>query len=490
MHYDVNPRQPLLEFLTEKELDEIHYATLEVLERVGANVYHPEARELLYSAGARIENDLRVRIPPHLVEKALQLAPKRVTLSNRLGERTIFLEGAKLCFGTGSDLPNTIDHETGQRRKSLLKDVENGALVCDYLDNIDFIMCDALPSDIHPIMQELYEFYAMMKNSVKPMFLTVSSGRRDMMEYMYEMAVAVAGSREKLEANPFFAIYAEPTAPLRHAKDCLEVLLFCSEHRIPITYPAVIFSGANAPVTMAGVVTMANAATLAGLVIHQLKNPGAPYIYGGGGSTCLDMKHAIMAYGAPEFRVATTIEAQLSRRYGLSTWNTGGVTDSKTVDEQAAIEGTSSLLMSALGGGNIIHDVGYLESGLTGSLTFLVMMDEAIALVKRILRSYRVDRETLAVDLIAEVGPDGSFLTKPHTLQHFKQEFWSPRLIDRSNYERWVKQGSLTLQARAQAKVRKILSSHQPVPLPEETLKELERIMHSAERNVLPKVKG
>ena len=489
MHYDVNPRQPLLEFLTEKELDEIHYATLEVLERVGANVHHPEARELLYSAGARIENDLRVRIPPHLVEKALQLAPKRVTLSNRLGERTIFLEGAKLCFGTGSDLPNTIDHETGQRRKSLLKDVENGALVCDYLDNIDFMMSYAIPSDIHPIMQELYDFYAMMKNSVKPMFLVLPSGRRDMLEYVYEMAVAVAGSREKLEANPFFAVYAEPARALKHGEG-LESVLFCSEHRIPITYPPMIFAGANAPVTMAGAVTMCNAATLAGLVIHQLKNPGAPFIYGGGLVSCLDMKHAIWSYGAPEFTVAGAIMAQLSRRYGLSTWSTGGVTDSKTIDEQAAIEGTNSLLMSALGGGNVIHDVGYLESGMAGSLTFLVMMDEAIALVKRILRSYRVDRETLAVDLIAEVGPDGSFLTKPHTLQHFKQEFWSPRLIDRSNYERWVKQGSLTLQARAQAKVRKILSSHQPVPLPEETLKELERIMHSAEKNVLPKVKG
>jgi len=256
MYYDVNTSSPLLEFLSEEELDEIHYATLEILERVGANVHHPEARELLHSAGAQVENDLRVRIPSHLVEKALQLAPKRVTLANRLGERTIFLEGAKVYFGTGSDLVFTIDHETGERRKSILQDVENAALVCDYLDNIDFIMCFGIPSDIHPILQELHEFYAMMKGSAKTLFLTASSGRRDMLEYMYEMAIAVDGSPENLKLNPFFAVYAEPAGPLIHGKDGSELLLFCAEHSIPIVYPAMVFAGSNAPVTMAGALAL------------------------------------------------------------------------------------------------------------------------------------------------------------------------------------------------------------------------------------------
>jgi len=487
MNYDVNPSRPLLEFLSNKELDEIHYASLEILERVGAEVHHSEARKLLYSAGATVEDNLRVRIPSYLVEKALQLAPKRVTLTNRLGERVIFLEGSKIYFGPGSDLVYTIDHETLEHRKSVIKDVENAALVCDYLSNIDFIMCYGLPSDIHPIMQELHEFYAMMKGSIKPMFITVSSGRRDMLEYIYEMAVAVAGSSESLKSNRFFAIYAEPSGPFQHGSDGLELLLFCAEHRIPVSYPVAVFAGANAPVTMAGALAVCNAATLVGLVVSQLKNPGTPFIHGG--AVCsLDMKHSTWPYGAPEWHVAAAILSQLARRYGLSTWDVAGSTDSKVVDEQAAIEGTASLLTAALSGGNIIHDVGFLESGLSGSLPFLVMMDETIALVKRTLRKNRVDRETLAVDLIAEVGTGGDFLTKPHTLQHFKQELWYPRLMDRSNYERWVKGGSLTLQARAKAEVKKILSSHEPVPLPDEVQKELERIIHSAEKNVLPRV--
>jgi trimethylamine--corrinoid protein Co-methyltransferase len=489
MHYDVNPRRPLLEFWSNKELDEIHYASLEILERVGANIYHEKARELLHSAGAGVEDDLRVRIPSYLVEKALQLAPKRIILSNRLGERTIFLEDAKIYFGTGGDLVNTIDHETGERRKSVSRDVENAALVGDYLSNIDFIMGYGLPSDVHPIMQELYEFYAMMKGSVKPMFLNMS-GRRDMLEYMYEMAIVVAGSPENLQTNPFFAVNAEPVAPLKHIKDGLEPLLFCSERRIPVVYPAAIYGGANAPVTMAGALALGNAETLVGLVVTQLNNPGAPFIYGGGGCCPLDMKHSLWPWGAPEWHIASAIYSQLSRRYGLSTWDTAGTTDSKTVDEQASIEGAYSLLMAALGGGNIIHDVGFLEGGLTGSLNFLVMMDEVVTLVKRILRNFPVDRETLAIDLIEEVGPGGDFFTKPHTLNHFKQELWYPHLLDRSNYDRWVKEGNLTLQARAQAEVKRILSSHQPAPLPEETRKELEQIIQSAERNVLPKVGG
>lgn len=489
MHYDVNPHRPRLEFWSNEELDEIHYASLEILERVGVNIYHEKVRELLHSAGAKVEDDLRVRIPSYLVDKALQLAPKRIILCNRLGERVIFLEDAKIYFGTGGDLLNTIDHETDKRRKSVLRDVENAALVGDYLSNIDFIMGYGLPSDVHPMMQELYEFYTMIKGSVKPMFVN-TSGRRDVLEFMYEMAIAVAGSPEDLQINPFFAVNAEPVTPLKHIKDGLEPLLFCSERRIPVVYPAAIYGGANAPATMAGALALGNAETLVGLVVTQLNNPGAPFIYGGGGCCPLDMKHFVWPWGAPEWHIASAIYAQLSRRYGLSTWDTAGTTDSKTVDEQAAIEGAYTLTMAALGGGNIIHDVGFLEGGLTGSLNFLVMMDEVIALTKRIMRSFPVNRETLAIDLVEEVGPGGDFFTKPHTLDHYKQELWYPHLLDRSNYERWVKEGSLTLQARAQAEVKRILSSYKPQPLPEDVQEELEQLIDSAERKLLPEVRG
>jgi trimethylamine--corrinoid protein Co-methyltransferase len=166
----------------------------------------------------------------------------------------------------------------------------------------------------------------------------------------------------------------------------------------------------------------------------------------------------------------------------------GGVTDSKVVDEQAVFEGMSTLLMGALGGGNLIHDVGFMESGLTGSLPFLVMMDEAIHNVKRILREYRVDSETLALDVIEEVGLEGDFFTHQHTLKHFKEELWYPRLLDRSIYERWIDKGGLTLGKRANEEVKIILDSHRPMLLEKDIEKELKGILKKAEKHVLDSV--
>jgi len=487
MYYDVNPRQPLLTLFSDKELDEIHYASLEILEGVGVNVYHERARELLYSAGARITNDLRVRIPSCLVEKALHLAPKRVVLANRLGKRILFLEGSKVYFGTGSDLLYTIDHETGESRESVLKDVEEAALVADYLENIDFIMSYGLPSDIAPLMQGLYSFYAMMKGSVKPMVLTMSSGRRDMLEYMYEIAIAVAGSPENLRVDPFFIVYNEPVSPLRHTSECMEILLFCSEHRIPVLYPPVVMAGVSGPATMSGCIALGNAEALAGLVVTQLNNPGSPFIHGSGGVSTFDMKYSLFPYGAPEWHMADVVFAQLAQRYDLPAWSIAGCTDSRTIDEQALIEGTYTILLSALAGANLVHDIGYLNSGLTGSLDFLVMMEETIAMTRRILRNFGVSREELAVELIGKIGPGGNFLIEPHTLKHFKGEAWEPNLFNRSNYEDWVKDGKLTLKDRARAEIKRILRSHQPVPLPEEVRKEIEKILHSAEKDVVSK---
>jgi len=473
--YPINSRQPRLSFLSDAELDEIHCAALEILERTGLNVHHPEARHLLADAGAYLEGDLRVRIPSHLVKRALHTAPERVVLSDRPGQRVMPLEKDKVYFGTGSDLPFTLDHETGVRRPSVLEDVARAARVSDALEHIDFVMSFGLASDVPVHTQEVQQFAAMLRNTTKPLILTQFT-EKAVLEDLYEMACAVRGSPEELRRNPFLILYGQFISPLQHHREGLERLLFCAEKDLPIIYVPTILAGASGPATMAGALALGNAEVLAGLTIHQLKKPGAPFIYGG----CIcpfDMRTATIAYGAPEWHIASAILSQLSLRYRLPLFSTGGCTDSKVVDEQALLEGSYSLLLAALSGANLVHDVGYLEMGRCGDLSFLVMMNEMASLTRRILRPFEVNAETLALDLVDEVGPGGHFLEAEHTLRHFRSETWYPSLLDRQCYDAWQSAGATTLKDRARARVDEILRNHTPQPLPPEVEEELERIL-------------
>jgi len=459
----INPRQPMVRFFNERELDEIHFASLEILERTGLNVHHREAQELLARAGARLDG-VRARIPSHLAKRAIESAPERVLLCKRTGERSLFLEGNKTYFGTGSDLKYTLDHETGERRPSVLIDVERAALVSDALENIDFVMSFGLASDRPPELQDACHFAAMLRNTTKPLVITQFEGR-EALDRIYDIAVAVAGGEAALRQSPFFAVYGQFVSPLQHDENALARLLFCADKEIPIIYIPTIMAGATGPVTMAGALALGNAEALAGLVIHQLRRPGAPFIYGG--CVCpFDMRVAGIAYGAPEWHMASAILSQLSLRSRLPVFSTAGCTDSKLIDEQAIMEGTYSLLLAGLSGANLIHDVGYLESGLTGSLVYLTLMDEATAMVRRTLRNFTVDAASLAVDLVDKVGPGGHFLEEEHTLRRFRDETWYPSLLDRQKFDGWQAQGAPTMQMRALKRIHGILHSHRPAPLP------------------------
>lgn len=464
-----------INWLDENELDDIHYSSLELLERTGVNIQDKECLDLLYKAGASISAPYRVRIPSALVEHCLGTAPKKVTLADRKGRRVLFLEKNKVYFGTGSDLKNTIDHVSSTRRISTLADIKRAASVCDSLDGIDFIMSYGLPNDIPPEQVDIEAFLAMITHTTKPLILTSVDGPRSL-ERIYRISCAIAGGEDNLKRNPFWVLYGQFVSPFQHGKDSLERLLFCADRHIPIIYVPTVMSGASGPVTMAGSLALGNAEALAGLVIHQLRAPGAPFIYGG----CIcpfDMQVASIAYGAPEWHMASGVLAQLSRRYGLPVFGTGGCSDSKIIDEQAIAEATSSLLLEAHSGINLIHDVGYLESGLCGSLDFLVICNELIKLTKRTLSKFHIDTGHLAIDLIDKIGPGGNFLESEHTLNHFKEEVWYPELFDRQNFNNWSSQGNTTMLSRARAKLDQILTKHLPEPLAPAIIQEIDKIL-------------
>jgi trimethylamine--corrinoid protein Co-methyltransferase len=225
---------------------------------------------------------------------------------------------------------------------------------------------------------------------------------------------------------------------------------------------------------------VANAELLSGLVIAQLTREGAPFVYGGG-VAIMDMWTGGVSYAAPEFLINMAALCDLGRYYRLPVFSFGACSDSKAFDQQAALEGALWTLVTALAGGNLSHDVGYMDSGLTSSMEMTVMGDELIGMVRRFMRGIEVNAETMALDVIDQVGPGGHFLSEEHTRRHFRQSNWVPTLIDRNNYDIWQAQGALTYGQRANDRVRQILESHQPQPLPAEIQHAVQAIVARAD---------
>jgi len=469
-------RTPSFQVLSEDQLYEIHLAVLEVLERTGVEVQHEQARELLIKAGCRVDGT-RIRYPAVLVERCIAGAPSRVVICDRDGNRTMFLENNKIHFGMGSDTVYAYDPNRGELKKTEAVDVANAARVADALENIDFVMSLGLIHDVPQKVNDLVQFQQMVENSTKPICFTAH--HRNNLRHIIDMAATVVGGLKNLQANPFIIHYSEPNSPLILTGNALDKLLLCAELEIPLLFPPGSMTGGTAPTTRAGALVISVAESLGGLVIHQLKHPGAPII-SGGNSMVLDLMTTICSYGAPEFQLAISAYSELFHYYKLPVWGFAGCSDAHLLDEQAAIEATFSIMMNAMSGTNLIHDVGYLSSGLTGSCEMLVMSAEIIGMVKRMLRGILVDRESLAVEVIDRVGPGGHFLMDEHTIKHMRSEFWRPSLLNRDSLETWQNKGNLPLRERLNQKVRSILKEHRAEPLTKELRQQISGIIEKA----------
>ncbi|MBN1955158.1 MAG: trimethylamine methyltransferase family protein, partial [Anaerolineae bacterium] len=291
---------------------------------------------------------------------------------------------------------------------------------------------------------------------------------------------AVLGGAAEFARLPLFVVYIEPSSPLTNSIEAVEKLLYAAEVGIPAIYTPCILAGGTGPVTLAGTMVQAVAEYLTGVVLAQLKQPGAGVIMGGVNSP-MDMTTSILSYGAPELAVISAAMTDVAKDLGVPMFSTAGCSDAKVLDQQAAIEATFSIVVAALSGANLIHDVGYLESGLLGSFDMLVMADEVIGMAKRLLAGVTVTPETLAVDVIEKVGPGGHYLTQEHTRRHFRAEAWFPTLVDRQMRRSWQAGGGQTMAQRVRARVRDILEHHQPQPLPDGVEERLQEIVDRAE---------
>lgn len=471
--------RPKMSVLSKEEIDFLYGGTLEVLERVGVRVLHPEALELLREAGATVHPNSLVKIRSTLVEKALCSVPKRLTIYDREGNPAMVLGGGNTgglntYYGTGSDLKNTYDPWTGELRPSVSQDIANMAKMVDYLPNLEFLMSYGIPSDCPLDRVYRTEFMEMVKNSTKPIVFTSDNGNDS--RRIIEMAAIVAGGVDKLREKPFVINYSQPTSPLQHSFDALGKVFTCAEMGIPVVYPPGMIPGATAPTTMAGAITQSIAESLSALVIHQLKKEGAPIILCGAHGW-LDMSSAINVYAAPGRLMTEAALTAFYQHIGIPTWGFGGCTDAQIFDQQAGMEFAMLNLWASLCGVNLAHDTAYMGSGMIGCLRSLAYNDEIIGYVRHILcRGVIANKETQAIDVLERVGPGGHFMMDEHTLRHFREEFWRGSLSNRDRHEAWKEKGAKTVGEKADEKVREILKKHIPKPFSQKVIRELERI--------------
>ncbi len=464
-----------VQILDESSIEQIHKAALEVLEQTGVKIITEDARKILLDGGCTLKGENTVSIPAKLVEKALETAPSSVTLYDRLGEPRCVLQGWKNSFGTGSDCPFIRDMQTGERRPCTYDDVAKGALLCDALENFDFVMPIGIISDKPTEVSDVYEVEATMRNTIKPVVFTAQNNTS--FQAVIDLAAAVAGGLEQLQQKPTICLYDEPTTPLKQMPEATDKLILAARKRMPVIFTPAPIGGASAPVTGAGVLVMGTAECLAGLVLHQLVAPGAPLIFGGV-MFMMDMATTVATYGSAERNQLCAALTDIAHYYKLPVFGTAGCSDSKLVDVQAGMEMGLSVLLSTLNGQNLIHDVGYLESGLVTSYEMFILGNETIGMAKHIANGLAVNKETLAVDVIDQVvKQSGDFLTHEHTLKFFRQESYFTKIIDHNNFAGWQKQGALSLDLRLKEKANEIIAIHHPQAIPSEAAKQMDRIL-------------
>ena len=462
-----------LRVLTDDECRRVHEATLSVLETTGVKVLNERGRQLLQSAGAGIQGDL-VRMPRQLIAQALLQSPKSIAVFDRCGKPAMDLGGWNCYFGAGGPAPQYRDERRRKFRPFRLADCARLSRVCDACAHLNFDMAMAHCSDVPVAVRDLYETAVMIRHSPKPIVFTANSpGNVAVLADIFR----AAGGRRGAE-KPYGIFYSEPISPLTHAPESLDKIWQAVDAGFPLLYTPAPMAGATGPATLAGNIVVGNAEWLSGLVMIQLYKPGVPVIYGGVFAN-MDYGTCIMPYGSAELHLQTVAVAEMARYYGIPSFGTAGCSDASDSDIQSGFEAGVLNLLNLAAGANLIHDVGWLASANAASAEQLVINNEMITHCKRLMAGIEVKPDTLAVDVIREIGPQGSFLAHGHTLSHYQTETLGTRFWDRHPIGKRLKD-TTTFMDGVIAKTRRLMRTHQPVPMTDAQTRAVDKILKRA----------
>ncbi|MZQ97487.1 MAG: trimethylamine methyltransferase [Acidaminobacter sp.] len=438
--------------LGQENIERIHEASLYLLEHVGMKMTGDRTIEKLREKGAVVEGDL-IKFPRLVVEAALKTVPKEVTLYTRDGQPNMVINSKNnVYFGTHADQLEFLDYKTNKARAYFKDDIKTMCSLADSLPNISFILSVGMCSDVDPAVQSQVTFLETVKNFSKT--INFSTNDIESLQEIIDIAAVVAGGHKELQEKPFIFNYCEPIPPLTHPLESTEKLFISASNRIPVVYMPYSMMGGTAPVSIAGALTQNNAEILAGVVITQAVNEGAPIIYGSM-PTVFDMQTTVGSYAAPEFHLAIAAAAEMADFYGLPFYGTAACSDAKTVDPQAVAEASMELFSTSLSKANIIHDIGVMDHCNSVSPAMVVIASEIINQLRSYCKGVEVNDDTIGLNVIQEVGFGGHYLQHEHTFNNFRS-IWYPELFSR----RMMNPDDSDLMERVNVKIDQILEQH------------------------------
>jgi trimethylamine--corrinoid protein Co-methyltransferase len=466
----------VLQLLSNDVVENIHNASLDVLEKTGVIVKNAEALKLLKDSGCDVNLDKKtVRIPQRFVKECLSKTHSIVNLHSRDGKKELEIGKMNTVFNPGSSAVYFSDHETGDIRQPRSKDLVQLVRLVDALKYIQAQSTAMLPSEVPEAIGDLYRLYLVLKNSPKPM-ITGAFTKQGLIEMKHLLEVAVGGE-DKLAHKPLAIFDCCPSSPLMWSDTTCQNLIDCARYGLPAQIIPAPQMGATSPVTLAGTLVQFNAEFLSGSVISQAAKPGAPVIYGGS-PTVFDMKYLSSRLGSIENIMVACAAAQIANHYNLPSHAYVGLSDSKMIDAQCGVESAVGAVLGALAGVNVISGPGMLIFENCQSLEKLVIDNDICGMALRLVEGIKVSPETLASDVIGKVGPGGHFLGEAHTLKWFEKEQLMPSdIIDRSTLEASRKQQPKEMITRARETVDKILKEHVPEPLPPDVENDLKKAL-------------
>lgn len=471
----------MLKLLTSDQVEQIHTSSLRILEEVGVLIHDEDFLSFLNDNGVNVDfKGKRAKFPASLVEECIKKAPKQVTLYAREPKHNITLGNGKIYTHPVGGAANVIDLNSGKVRPSTREDVENLTRIVDFLPNIHSQTMIVYPTDVPEHLRDIYAVEAIIRNTGKNFDATPYNDTS--YQYMIKMLEAVVG-HEELMKRSIATTSISPTSPLQFSKDVTKVMVRAAKHNIPIAVLPCPLSGATSPVTLVGTILQQNVEMLAAIVMIQILNPGNPVEYSprciplsmSTGQACDGIEAALMSVGC----------VQLAKFYGLPCDVYGLDTDSKLLDEQAAFERALNGILPALAGADALSGAGCIESGITVSYEQLVIDDEIFGMIFRAVKGIAFDEEKLAVDVITKVvNESANFLQQKHTLKHYREEYFIPKLVDRSSRSQWEKMGGKSIVEVARERAKKILSEHEPPKLDNDICKQLKEILKEAAKNL------
>ncbi len=465
--------------LSEHDIQRVHQASLELLWNPGFFSESVLFLDLFETGGARVDRDAHtIQVPPAMVDAALESAPRSFVLCGRNDPgMDMLLEVGRVYYGMGgTSEPFIWDYALWQSRRPTKEDMITSTRIGHALPNIDFVQTLCMSGDKPTDVIFFHDFDAIFRNTTKPTVINVLE--RPFTVRLLELAAAASGGESTLRERPSALGILTPVSPLKIAV-MNEGIVDVVNAGIPILYSPGPLMGATGPATLAGTIALTVAETLFGVVLTQLIKPAAPVVLKPAPDV-FDMKTTQCTYGSPEQSVGKAAVAQMARHYGLPVYGLGGGVEAKVPDAEAASEAMMNMLLNGLAGMTMSQSLGTLSWGQYGCQEMVVICDELVHMIKRILNGVTVNDDTLAVDVIRQVGQGGSFLQHDHTVRYFREELFFPTLFRRQTIEQWRKSGGKMAHEVAHERVLEILAKAGPVELPPGVDAEMERALRKA----------